>query len=202
MLRFTALRTLGRELIGCAILAGVSAIVACTSITGSSTASSLAVTTYAPITGIAVDANDLFSRIGCGHGPGIAFKYIVVVNQVLPGLPPVAMSVNDCFADAVFENLANAALGASDTFNLTIFAFDDVTYDANTTGIDGGGATSSCCALGAPVQQCAGAADASDPCPCCDAFASIAKWTTTCTVKQQPEVESVAACGPLAATGN
>jgi hypothetical protein len=189
-------RTVVRELVGCAILVASIAAAACTSLTGSSVASTT-VTTFAPVTGIEVDANQLFESQGCGQGPSLAFKYVVVVYSAyntppLEGQPvttsqdgspsdPIAISLNDCFADAVFENLStSAAIGGSDFFALTIDVFDDVTFAAQATTLDTT-TTTEANAL---------------------AISSIATWTTTCVARQQPNVQSLATCGPLVATGN
>jgi hypothetical protein len=170
------LKVVLRELFGCALVGALFAHMACTSITGSSSSSAF-VTTFAPTTGIEVDANSLFERLGCGPSVGVPFKYVVTVNQTLPGLPAVAISVNDCFADAVFLNLG-AAIGASGNYALTIDVFDDASYNANVA------------LLGNPVVGDAAAIDA------------IAKWRASCTVLEEPDVQSIAACDPLIATGN
>jgi hypothetical protein len=203
-----------RELVGCALLAGAVALAACTSITGSSTSSAL-ITTYAPVTGIEVDADNLFERLGCGHGPGIAFKYVVVVFQTdidlmgnvvrhqipspdggLELAPPLAISTTDCFADAVFENLAGAAVGATTAFSLDVDVFDDVTYDRNVNAVTGSTASTCQCNLQpTPPIQC-GSDD------CATLIRGVANWTTTCTVRQQPSIQSIAACDVLVATGN
>ncbi len=185
-----------RELFGCAVLALAIAVAACTSLTGSSVASTT-VNTYSPVTGIEVDASQLFESEGCGQGPSLAYKYVVVVftaygSGPLEGQPvvnpasadggladPIAISLNDCFADAVFENLnASSTIGGSDTFSLAIDVFDDVTFAAQT--------------LDTTTTTEANAA----------AIASVAKWTSTCVARQQPNVQSLASCGPLVATGN
>ncbi len=123
-----------REAAGVALLGGAVAIVACTSLTGSSAASSV-VTTYAPVTSIEVDANELFARIGCGAAAGQAFKYVVVAYEAGPdGLrtktTPDAVTTTDCYTDALFQNLSNSQLfGAATYFSLDVFVFDKPTYD-------------------------------------------------------------------------
>jgi hypothetical protein len=185
-----------RELCGCALLAATIAAAACTSLTGSRVASTT-VNTYSPVTGIEVDASQLFEGDGCGIGPSLPYKYVVVVYTAygsgpLVGQPvvdptsadggladPIAISLNDCFADAVFENLnASSTIGGSDTFSLAIDVFDSVTFGAQP--------------LDTTTTTQANAA----------AIASVAKWTTTCVARQQPNVQSLSTCGPLIATGN
>lgn len=186
---------------------------ACTSLTGSSVTSTT-VTTYAPLTGIEVDANGLFERQGCGHGPSLAFKYVATVytafgvggpleGQPKPaqdgGIPtPIAMSLNDCFADAVFQNLnLSAALGGSDTYAVQIDVFDDVTYNKWACSV--GMAITADVAAGEGEPEAGACPDPGSYIPPLD---SIANWTAICVARQQSNVQSLAACSPLVATGN
>ena len=72
------LHRLFRELIGCAVLAGLGALAACTSLTGSSIASTT-VTTFSPVTDIQVDSQTMFERLGCGTSARVPFKYVATV---------------------------------------------------------------------------------------------------------------------------
>lgn len=183
-----------REAAGIALLGGAVAIVACTSLTGSSAASSV-VTTYAPLTTIEVDANALFERIGCGTSAGQAFKYVVVAWQAGPGglrTQPnaTAVTVTDCYTDALFQNLQNSQLfGANAYFSLDVYVFDQPTYDLVGTAFhrdaNGNDAVST---EDFPVDD-AGLATG--------AIATSALWRTTCFAKQIPNVEALAACDAL-----
>lgn len=181
------LRIIARELVGCGVLAVAIAAAACTSITGSSVASTT-ISTYAPVTGVEVDALELFERQGCGVASGEPFKYVVAVYSAFssgerdPGVPnPIVMSVTDCFTDAVFENLPGSTLGGTPTFSLTVDVFDKATFDANADAINNDVGVSS-----------AGTAAAID---------AIANWNSTCVARQEPNIQGLAACDPLLATG-
>jgi len=224
-------RTVVRELIGCALLAAGLGVAACTSLTGSSV-SSTTVSTYSPTTGIEIDANALFFHEGCGQGPGVVAKYVTIVyvaggyydntaaeggllcqelsltngigceNAVDAGADAgatcPAISLNDCFSDAVFVDLGSFTSAAT-TFDLVVYAFDQATFDANEQTIadvvknhadvvpDGG-------FVGCAANPNEGQLDFE--------LRSIANWTASCNAVQQPNVQSLAACGPLVATGN
>ncbi len=195
-----------RELIGCALLAGCVAVAACTSLTGSSS-SSVATTTFVPVSGIQVDANGLFERDGCGHGPGVPFKYVTWVFGI--EATPIAISVNDCFADAVFQ--INAIQGVN--FTLRVDVFNDVTYANNLGGIVANVyEPATCCNPATDPPTCSG----QPPINCTTntvflanptaanaaAVDAIANWQTTCVVQQLSGVQSVAACQPIVATGH
>jgi hypothetical protein len=171
--------------------------VACTSPTGigtTGTATTNTTSTYTPVTGIEVDAHDLFLRQGCGTSPGQVYKYSVVVFQKTNATPcqsgapkVVGAGTYDCFADAVFVNLGSGtALGLSNDFDVLVDAFDEPTYAAQAGFV------------GSTVQDLA-----INTCPAgavddrVTALAQAANWTTTCTAHQQPNVQSLAACGPL-----
>ncbi|HSQ63069.1 MAG TPA: hypothetical protein VLM85_07625 [Polyangiaceae bacterium] len=165
---------------------------------GTATATNTA-STFTPVTGIQIDAHDLFLRQGCGTEPGQVYKYAVVVFQkrnVLPcssGAPEaVGVGVYDCFADAVFVNVGSGtALGLSQDFDLAVAAFDAPTYAAQAGLVTSEvlDLQTTACPSG-PVDDRAAA------------LAAAANWTTTCTARQQPNVESLAACDPLQESAN
>ena len=189
-------------------LAAATAVIVCaacsnptgTGLFGSATATTTnTASTYTPVTGIQIDAHDLFLRQGCGTEPGQAYKYAVVVFQkrnVLPcssGAPEaVGVGVYDCFADAVFVNVGSGtALGLSQDFDLAVAAFDAPTYGAQAGLVTGAvqDLEANACPTGAVDDRAA-------------ALAAAANWTTTCTAHQQPNVQSLAACDPLQETAS
>jgi hypothetical protein len=94
-------------------------------------------------------------------------------------------NIFDCFADGVFENLPSSDAG-SQTFNVTIFAYNKDTYDK--AGLPAN--------LGCPPTidggQCTPASV-----PLTSAQESLAPWTTLCTATQQQGTPVVAVCAPL-----
>jgi hypothetical protein len=179
-------------------------MLACTT-TASSVASSV-VTTYAPVTSIEVDANSLFERIGCGPNSGQAYKYVVVVYEAGPdGLrtkaTPDAISITDCYTDALFQNLSNSQLfGAATFFSFDVFVFDEPTFTARETCDHLN--TNDLNALIAEFTSDLDAGDAgsTDPCDLATAANRVAQdalFSTTCFGQQLPNVESIAACDAL-----
>lgn len=186
------LRLLARELFGCALLGGLAALAACTSLTGSSVASTT-VSTYSPVTSIEIDANQLFERIGCGPGAGQAFRYAVAVYAAQPSgarilgangadPDPLGMSVTDCYTDAVFENLStNTIFGGTSYFSLSVYVFDQPTYDASFEAIEKNADANAGTWIAANAKN----------------EAQIAQLSATCTARQEPNIEALAACDPL-----
>lgn len=157
-------------MLGSVLLAGVLALVACTSLTGSSIASNT-VSTFSPITSVEVDSSTLFSRLGCGQAPNVPFKYIVTVKPLAQ--EPFAITVSDCFTNAVFENLPAGANGEGD-FTMTVAVFDEPHFDAPHS------------------YDIRNPALSDEP-----QIAADAQWTTTCTAHQTTNVQSLAVCDPL-----
>ena len=180
------------ELLGCALLGGVAAMIACTT-TASSVASSV-VTTYAPVTSIEVGADQLFERIGCGANAGQAYKYVTVVYEAGPdGLrikdTPDAIAVTDCWTDALFQNLSSSELfAASAYFSLSVYVFDEPTYDLVEPEVK----FESLQVTDFTVDEDAGTLGGRGA-----QVATDALYTTACTAQQLPEVESIAACDAL-----
>ncbi len=156
-----------REAFGCALL-GALALAACTSITGGSSLASNTVSTFSPTTSVEVDSSTLFARLGCGQAPGVPFKYIVTVTP--RGTSPLFISVNDCFTNAVFENLPE---GSTDV-TMTVAVFDEPTFDAPHPYDIRNPALSDQAAILADAQ-----------------------WTTTCAATQTTNVAVLAVCDPL-----
>ena len=142
-------------------------------------------TGYTPITGIEILSSSLVSGHGCGTGPGQVYRYAAVVSYAADaggaasdaGQLPVA-NVFDCFVDGVFESLPASSSG-SQSFAITIFAYDRTSFPASLNCPPAGG-----------------------PCPAQDpraigAVAGQATWTTTCTATQQQGIPVLAVCGPL-----
>lgn len=180
------------------LAAAVIVCVACTNPAGIGTTTGTATTnttsTYTPVTGIEIDAHDLFLRQGCGTSPGQVYKYVVVVKSTpCPSDAAVApesiagAGLYDCFADAVFANLGSGtALGLSNDFDVEIDAYDAPTFAAQASLV-----TSTVQDLEA--NSCpAGSVDDR-----LTTLAQAANWTTTCTAHQQPNVQSLAACDPV-----
>lgn len=163
-----------------------------------------ATTTFVPITGVVVKSADLVTGFGCGQGPTEVFRYVAILNYAAPadagpdaaaptgeGSPWV--NAFECFTDAVFENLP--ALNGNLNFTVTIYAYDQATYQAAGLPADLG------CPAGAPPDGGA--------CPLGNlAFsttsttgqksqASQANWTTTCVATEQLGVPVLAVCAPL-----
>jgi hypothetical protein len=150
------------------------------------------VTTYAPVTSIEVDANSLFERVGCGLESGQAYKYVVVAYQAgeegLPTSGAQAVTVSDCYTDALFQNLSNSQLvGAVTFFSLRVFVFDQATYDA----LDAQDHLDSLGPADFPDDDDGGGDSPGDH------IAQDALYTTTCFAQQLPNVESIAACDAL-----
>jgi hypothetical protein len=132
-----------------------------------------------PTTGIVVRSDLLLARLGCGEKPSQAFKYAVVVANA-DGID-LAAQVSDCFADATFVSLAPTD-GGSYAFTLQVYVYDKALYDLEAGSI----------------QAAVGTINAQGTNP----LAQIpATWTTTCQASEETNVEAVAACGPLLATG-
>lgn len=164
-------RNVARELLGCAVLLAVGALAACTSITGSSAASNT-LSTFNPITSVEIDSSTMFSRLGCGQGPGVPYKYIVTVTA-LGSTTASNIIVADCFSNAVFENLPAGPSGEAD-FTLTVDVFDFGTfnkahpYDINNPSV-------------ADQPQ----------------IRADAQWRSDCTATQTANIQSLAVCDPL-----
>jgi hypothetical protein len=154
------------------VLAGLGALAACTSLTGSSIASTT-VSTFSPVTTVEVDSQAMFERLGCGTAAGVPYKYVATIYP-FGSSTPLYITVSDCWTNAVFENLPTGATGEGD-FTLTIDAFDlprlsahsqdkNINFDDPTT----------------------------EP-----AIRSVANWTSNCSAHQVSNVESLAVCDPL-----
>jgi hypothetical protein len=114
---------------------GLAATVALGCSTGTTTV------TLTPITGIVVPASDLTSGRGCGSRDGELLKYAALVQAVDPNLASggtgavLAKGVYDCFADAIFTNLAYGA-DATLAYTVEIRAFDASQYAAQKDAVD------------------------------------------------------------------
>ncbi len=101
------------------------------------------------ISGIEVLADTLTAGHGCGTGPAQIYKYIALVSvptnvppPLLPGLF-VAGATNDCFSNAIFQNLCIYELdGGADNYALTVYAFTQDQWNLTTpdAGADDAGA--------------------------------------------------------------
>jgi hypothetical protein len=187
------LKTVALEATGCAALAAALALAACTALTGSSATSNATITTYVPLTSVEVDSASLFGRLGCGTQAGVPYKYVVSVyvafsdgqiqgagdGGTLPA--PLTVGVSDCFSDAVFQNLS----APTNTYAMTVDVFDQPTYEAlrPTLDLDDGNV----------LNALAAAPTADDA----KTIHDHATWSTTCFARQEPNVQSLAACGPL-----
>jgi hypothetical protein len=158
-----------RELIGCGVLAGLGALAACTTLTGSSIASNT-VSTFSPVTTVEVDSTSLFEHLGCSNTAGVPYKYVATIYP-FGSSAPLFITTSDCFANAVFEDLPTGATGEGD-FTLNVDVFDLPTWNAN-QGID----------FGNP---------ASEP-----DIRKVANWTSDCTAHQTSNIQSLAVCDPL-----
>jgi hypothetical protein len=163
-------QNVAREVAGSALLVGVLALAACTSITGSSIASNT-VSTFSPITSVEVDSSTLFERLGCGQAPNVPFKYVVTVASLTNADAPFGIVVTNCFSNAVFENLP-PELGPD--FTLRVDVFDEPHFDA-------------------PHPYNINDPSVSDE----PQIRADAQWKTTCTAHQTTNVQSLAVCDPL-----
>lgn len=127
-----------------------------------------------PITGILVRADLLFSDIGCGREPGEAYKYTAHVFRADGTF--VAASLTDCYVDANFVNLGNAAAGPED-YIVQIAVFDRVAFEAQQASIE-----------------------ASRETP--DGLKNVQlTFRSRCFATQRKDVLAVAACDPLRSGG-
>ncbi len=175
--------------------AGVGVSVACTNPLGTTPTATNTASTFTPVTGIEVDAQSLFMRQGCGTGAGQVYKYVVVVvqDQVVGAQPcldgskqVVGAGVYDCFTDAVFDlGGIGTTVGSTNTFDVDVDAFDAPTYAAQASAI--GAAVGD---LASGVCPANGTADRAT-------LAQTANWITTCSGRQEPQVQSMVACGAL-----
>ncbi len=160
-----------REAFGCALL-GALALAACTSITGGSSLASNVVSTFSPTTSVEIDSSTLFARPGCGQAPGVPYKYVVTVTP--RGTSPLFISVNDCFTNAVFENLFTQGTNGEGDFTLTVDVFDEANFNAP-HAFD----------LNNPAIE-------DEP-----TIRAAAQWTSNCTAHQTPNIQALAVCDPL-----
>ena len=161
-----------RELIGCGVLAGLGALAACTSLTGSSIASNT-VSTFAPVTTVEVDSTTLFERLGCSNTANVPYKYVATIYP-FGSSTPLFITESDCFTNAVFEDLPTGATGEGD-FTLNVDVFDLPTWNANQDVINA--------AVKDPTQE--------------PAMRAVANWTSNCTAHQTSNIQSLAVCDPL-----
>ncbi|MBS2019856.1 MAG: hypothetical protein JST00_43740 [Deltaproteobacteria bacterium] len=140
--------------------------------------------TVTPITSIAVRAESVIAGKGCGRGAGQVFKYAVLVGKLDPTTPTafrnenkLAANVYDCFTDGTFVDLPTTDNTGYGEFAVLVYAFNEAAWRA--AGGDG------------PVLQ------ATD-----DANTFVQKtnptWSTKCDAAQQPLVQTIARCNPLA----
>ena len=164
-------QNVAREIFGSALLAGLVALAACTQITGTSSIASNTISTFSPITSVEVDSSTLFARLGCAQAPNVPFKYVVTLTPLAQ--QPLAITVSNCFTNAVFENLPAGPSGEGD-FTLTVDVFDEPhfnaphPYDLNNPAVS------------------------DEP-----QIHADAQWTTNCTAHQTTNVQSLAVCDPL-----
>ena len=140
-----------------------------------------------PVTGIVIRAESLVSGFGCGHGATQVFKYVAVVENV-DAISDAGIfrfsNVFDCFADGTFVNLPASSTGNL-TFSVHIYAYNEATYDAASTGGLVNAVASDQFATAAPEFA-----------PSAPFFPT---WTTTCVATQQSNIVVLAVCGPLVA---
>ena len=89
--------------------------------------------------------------------------------------------MSDCFTDAVFQNLSTP----TNDYGLVVDVYDFPTYEAlrATIDLDDDGV------LGSLAVEPTAAEAAT--------LHAAATWSTTCFARQQANVQSIAACGPL-----
>lgn len=160
-----------REFIGCVVLVALGAPLACTTLTGSSVASNT-VSTFAPVTTVEVDSTTLFNGLGCSATKDVPYKYVATIYPFGSSTPIAnGITVSDCFANAVFEDLPTGATGQGD-FTLNVDVFDLPNWNAN-QALD----------FGNPANE--------------PAIRAVANWKSNCTAHQTSNIQSLAVCDPL-----
>jgi hypothetical protein len=142
--------------------------------------SDAATPTIEPITGIQIRAESLLAGKGCGKKTTQALKYAAVVKDAEQRVR--AAGIYDCFADALFQELvASGPDGGSPNFVIDVYVFNATAYEA------AGNAEKIRDAIGK-----ASGGQAPDP------AALPSTWATVCRATEQPNIESIALCDPLA----
>ena len=98
------------------------------------------------------------------------YKYVATIYP-FGSSTPLFITVSDCFANAVFEDLPTGATGEGD-FTLNVDVFDLPTWNAN-QNID----------FGDPANE--------------PVIRGVASWTSNCTAHQTSNIQSLAVCDPL-----
>jgi hypothetical protein len=127
------------------------------------------------VTGIIVRAELLTATLGCGRGAEQVYKYAVAVENV-DGVR-VAHGLYDCFADAYFVGLSPSRSGSLD-FVVGIKALNKTAFDAQENAI---------------VRRPEDPLFLEE-----ETFNGIAPtWSTTCSARQQSNIQVLAVCGQL-----
>ncbi len=149
-------------------------LAACSAATSTTTT-----TTFTPVTGVSVSADALIGARGCGSQPGQVYKYAAVIYGPSDGADAsnVALGAGayDCYADALFANLANSGVAS---FTVAIYAYDAPAYAAHASDIRSALSLASL-----------------DP----TRLALGATYVARCSASQQAGVQVLAICDPLAA---
>jgi hypothetical protein len=168
----------------CPIVLLVTVVVVASSAIAGCTASAAA-TLYTPITGIQIAAADIAVGHGCGTGSGQVYKYVAILSYPMDACAFASGSF-DCFADAIFSNLAFD--GGTQRFDVSIYAYNQASFPRAVE----------CLAHSVPrdqKRQCVGTVEET-----VQACETSANWKATCVATQVQGVTSIAKCGPLEPT--
>ncbi len=143
-------------------------------------------TAVPPTTGILIRAETLTSGRGCGRNETQLFKYAVIVYQYSGGDAAARSSygkvftknVFDCFSDGAFISLPS--VDGNSTFRLEVFGYNEPSYETARAVVDAPVDPNGLATLPEGLRQTA------------------PTWTTECTATQQPNVQALASCDPLA----
>lgn len=156
------------------------AAVALVALAGTASCSSAGTTqAVLPVTGITVRAESVTRGRGCGRGAAQIFRYVAVVFGRNPTNTAsfdqlVGGNVYDCFTDAQFVQLPVS--GGTNDYQVQIYAYSAAAYEA------AGDARIRAAAAGNPA----------------DLPSTGPTLSTTCSAQQITDVQTVAACEPLA----
>jgi hypothetical protein len=135
--------------------------------------SSTTVNPLIELNGITIPAASLTTGIGCGTGPGQIYKYAAVLTD------PALGQVYDCFADAAFQIPVATADGGG-LYTVDVFLYDQDAYNANATTINAAAGASNALPILTKVP---------------------ATYLASCTATQTGNLQTVAQCTRVTATG-
>ncbi|WP_394821092.1 hypothetical protein [Pendulispora albinea] len=154
---------------------------------------------YYPTRGIQVRADSITQGKGCGTAPTQVYKYVAVVSDA-DGMVRAA-SLNDCFADAVFQQLAPSADGGFYNFYVDVYAFNAADYAKPQRALADGGAGGTVADVVAEIATGDGAADHRGDRHWAGRTLKLT-WETDCAAVQEAGVEVIAVCKPLVNAGS